>query len=171
MTTENKTESAIVATTTTNTGKMTVKEAAPAYIAFCAALKEKMEEYAVPLELSAGTTTGLTENANWVCFKSTLTGHKFYVPKSKEAVGLCETTLEIPNDVPGVKPLPKVNGKIFCKFVPDLDLIENGVIPLMMEDAAETVGKLRPAKAPVRKSGGGGGTTPPVDGGTAGHAA
>lgn len=117
-----------------------------AYKSFVASLKSKLTDAGVQLVETDGTETGLPENKGWVRFESSVNGHKFYVPKSELRMGLCETTLPIGHRN-GARPLPKVNGKIMCRFTPDVDLIAETIADLM----AGTEDKLPANKKPEPK--------------------
>lgn len=104
------------------------------YKSFVQALKAKFEEAKAPIVVTDGTDTGLPENKGWVRFESTVNGHKLYVPKSELRMGQCETTCPVAMRNGG-RPLPKFNGKIAARFVPDVDLIASTVIPLMADPA------------------------------------
>lgn len=126
------------------------KSAVPAFTTFVTALVERCKELEVPVEVR--------EIKNWVCFESTVNKHKFYVPKSQSEMSDCETTLPIAPTVQGYVPLPKENGKITCRFTPDLDLISTEVLPLMTSSQDKLRENRKPAKKgasqePVVKSG------------------
>lgn len=126
----------------------TTQKTAPAFISFVAALRAKADEMGIQLVESAGTETGLPQNANWVRLESAINGHKLYVPKSVTQMGACETTLPVESE-PGAIPMAKVNGKIVCRFKPDVDLLSaDSVLGLMADPDL----RLPENKKPARKA-------------------
>lgn len=119
---------------------------APAYVTFVAALKARLESQGIPLVTAEGTQTGLPENAGWVRLESPVNGHKLYVPKSVTRMGLCETTLPVLNRN-GSKHMPKVNGKIVCRVIPEIDVIEG----FLSEFYGSTEERLPANRLPERK--------------------
>ncbi len=113
------------------------------YLSFTAALKSKLAAEGVTLRLDPSTPTGLPENAGWVKFESSVNEQKLYVKKSQGQQGFCETTVVIPSSTPGFLPLPKVNGKIHCRYAPDIDLIVKHIAPHLTNSAA----RLRAARS------------------------
>lgn len=124
-------------TTTTTTAQKTEKSAS-AYESFVAALQALCTELDVPVKVSV--------IKSWVNFESTVNKHKFYVPRSADEMGLCETTLPLADTTPGYAPLPKPNGKIACRFEADLDLIEEHVLPLLASSAERLPANRKPAR-------------------------
>jgi hypothetical protein len=125
---------------------MTTTNQIPAYVSFCAQLKSKLEDAGVPILVTDGTDTGLPENKGWVRFESSVNGHKVYVPKSELRMGMAETTLPVLHRN-GARPMAKVNGKIVCKVLPDVDLLAD----LMVDLFAEAGEKLPANRLPERK--------------------
>ena len=120
---------------------MSTQQTTAAYKSFVSALKAKADEMGIPLIEAPGTDTGLPENKGWVRFESTVNGHKIYVPKSQVRVGMLDTTLPV-GHLNGARDLgakrdgtARVNGKIMCRFMPDVDLVTKTLLPLMADPA------------------------------------
>ena len=124
-----------------------------AYLKFVADLKSECEARGIPLVTTPGTETGLPENKGWVCFQSSVNGHKTYVPKSELRMGKADTTLPVANRA-GAESLgvtrsgkPRVNGKIQCRVQPDARLMAD----LMEEFYGDSRNPLPANKLPTPK--------------------
>lgn len=115
------------------------------YVQFVAQLKAACDAAGIPLTESQGTTTGLRENQNWVCLESAINGHKIYVPKNAGPVKNLETTIPCLM-LTGSIPMPKANGKIIGRFQPVVNLVVNGLLPLMGDTSDRLPENRRPTK-------------------------
>lgn len=122
----------------------TKKSESPEYVTFVAEVLRLYGELGIPLVTTDGTPSGLPENKGWVRFESAVNGHKVYVPKSVGRMGMVETTLPIQH-LNGARPLPKVNGKIMCRHLPDATLLVGNTADLMADPADRLPANRRPA--------------------------
>lgn len=76
----------------------------------------------------------VTDTAGFHKVVSSSTKHYIYIQKSRK-LGVINTSLPLPKDEPGTKPLTKDNGSVTCHIVPELEHLERF---LRMLSAPET---------------------------------
>lgn len=123
----------------------TTNTSAPLYLAFAAALHAEIKALGLPSPTLASTPTGFPENENFFFVEWGAHGQApaLIVPKSKTRMGTIDSHLDL-SGASGHIALPKKNGRVICKFEPDISKVSKVL--------AQFVGaSKRPVAAPVRR--------------------